>query len=203
VLDGHPEPSQIIDKAVALGRSAVALTDHGSISGHVLFEKAVKGVRQTTRFSHTTTVGEAVDIKPIYGMEAYAVDDVSLHTDAQRAKYHISLLAKNPVGYRNLMKLTTRSWQEGFYYRQSIDGSMLLDHQDGLIVLSGCEKGSFMGKLAAGDYAGALGLARNMQAAFGGDFYVELQHFPHMAQKDALAWAIAQELGIKAVAGHF
>lgn len=201
MLDGHPEPAQIVAKALELGRTSIALTDHGSISGHVLFEKAVQGKASISVGANTLHVrdGQALDIKPIYGMEAYAVNDVTQRTDEQRKKYHISLLAKNPRGYRNLLQLVTRSWGEGFYYRQSVDGSMVLDHHEGLMVLSGCESSSFMKRIERGDYEGALALAMAWKSAFGDDFYIELQHFPHTSEKAALAYQIAQRLGIKPV----
>ena len=203
VLDGHPEPDEIIFRAAELGRKAIALTDHGSVSGHVLFEKAVSGLRQERGEGFVSKgrkfKGEALDIKPIYGLEAYTTPDVAARGKEYQAKYHLSLLAKNRAGYQNMLKLVTRSWDEGFYYRQSIDGEMLLDHAPGLIVLSGCEKGNFMRTLERQEWRKARDLAKRWRSAFGDDFYIEVQHFPDFSHKAAWAYSIAEELGIKTV----
>lgn len=184
-----------MEKAVSLGRRAHAITDHGSISGHVLFEKAVKGLKNRGGIIHGGLIrGEAQDIKPIFGMEAYT----GLRGEGQ-AKRHLSILAKNQTGYKNLLKVTTRSWEEGYYYRQTVDGEMLLDHREGLVILSGCEKGQFMAKIEQHDWDGARELARTWRSVFGDDFYIEIQHFPHVSEKASWAWAIAEELGIKTV----
>ena len=200
VLDGHPSPEEMIAKAHSLGRRAHALTDHGSISGHVLLEKAVQGKRYQYLGHNTRAIqGEELDLKPIYGMEAYTTPDVSARGQAFQRKYHLTLLAKNLTGYRNLLQLVTRSWEEGYYYRQSIDGPMLVEQGQGLIILSGCEKGGFMEKIANRDWQAARDWARAYRDIFGDDFYVEIQHFPHVSEKSAAAWAIAGELGIKTV----
>lgn len=199
-LDGHPTPEEMALKAAELGRKAMAITDHGSISGHVLLEKAVTGVKlQTLGATKRKIVGKALDILPIYGMEAYGVRDVKERGPEAQKKFHLTILAKNLTGYKNLIQLVTRSWSEGFYYRQSIDSDMLLDHADGLIVLSGCEKGAFMMRLEQGDWEGARKLARNYRSAFGDDFYVEIQHFPHTSRKAEWAYQLAKEEGLKVV----
>lgn len=200
-LDGHPSPEEMVEKAVSLGRQALALTDHGSVSGHVLFEKAISGYSQKTIGANTmfTRDGEARALKPIFGLEAYTSPDSLGRGKEFQKKFHLSVLAKNLKGYQNLMQLVTRSFSEGFYYRQSIDGDMLLAQREGLIVLSGCESGNFMRKLEANDWDGARELASTFQSVFGDDFYIEVQHFPHMGEKSLWAWAIAEELGIKTV----
>lgn len=204
VLDGHPEPEEVAKKAAALGRTAHAITDHGSVSGHVSFEKAVKGLKAVTQFRnfHATLkdTGEQLAIKPIYGIEAYTVGDIEIRTpEASQKKNHLTLLAKNEVGYRNMLGLVTRSWTEGFYYKQSIDGRLLFEQGDGLIVLSGCESGSFMRSIERADYNRAHWIATSMRSRFGDDFYIEIQHFPHTSEKAKRAWHIAENLGIKVV----
>lgn len=200
LLDGHPDPADIVARAVELGRSACALTDHGSVSGHVAFERAVKGkIFVTMGASKIKLEGEAADIKPIYGLEAYTVADAKAREQRYQKKHHLSLLAKTADGYRNLLGLVTRSWDEGFYYRQSIDGEMLLEQGAGLIVLSGCETSNFMSTVKRGEFDEAKRLAALWKSVYGDDFYIELQHFPHMAEPVQAAWQIAQELGIKAV----
>lgn len=167
----------------------------------MLFEKAVAGVKQKSIGANTLFIrdGKAIDIKPIYGMEAYTVQDATGRSDEFRKKFHLSVIAKNQDGYRSLLKLVTRSFEEGFYYRQAIDGRMLLDHATGLIILSGCETGNFMRHIEAGNYDAAKATAQAFRSAFGDDFYIEVQHFPHMSDKVKLAWQIAEELGIKTV----
>lgn len=167
----------------------------------MLFEKAVAGVKQKSIGANTMFIrgGKELDIKPIFGMEAYTVKDAHERSDEFRKKFHLSVIAKNQTGYRNLLKLVTRSFEEGFYYRQSIDGGMLLDQKEGLIVLSGCETGNFMRSIEAGDYEAAKATARAFKGAFGDDFYIEVQHFPHMTDKVKVAWQIAEELDIKTV----
>lgn len=183
VLDGHPDPEEIAAKAASLGRTAHALTDHGSVSGHVLFEKEAR----------------ARSIKPVFGVEAYASSDALARGEEYRKKHHLTLLAKTASGYKNLMALVTRSYDEGFYYRPTIDGRMLMEQGEGMMVLSGCESGHFMRAIDREDWAAARSIAKNCQAAFGDDYYIEIQHFPHMVGKNAAAFAIAEELGIKQV----
>lgn len=172
-----------MEKAASLGRTAHALTDHGSVSGHVLFEKAAK--------QH--------GVKPIYGLEAYSNRDALVRGEENRKKHHLSLLAKNLTGYRNLIRLVTRSYDEGFYYRPTIDGRMLMEQGEGLIVLSGCETGHFMRAIERQEWAEARRIAAACRDVFGDDYYIEIQHFPHMVEKNAAAFAIGEELGIKQV----
>ncbi len=200
LLDGHPDPADIIAKAVELGRSACALTDHGSVSGHIAFERATKGdIFVTMGASKVKLKGESVNIKPIYGLEAYTVADARAREKQYQAKHHLTLLAQNADGYRNLLRLVTRSWDEGFYYRQSIDGQMLVEQGQGLVVLSGCDSGQFMRKLIQGEYEEAKQLARLWRSVFGQNFYIEVQHFPHAAERAQAAWQIAEELNIPTV----
>lgn len=202
ILDGHPDPEGIATKAVQLGRRAHAITDHGSISGHVAYERAVRGMKQVgfrgyhSKFKET---GEDLALIPIYGLEAYTVHDVKVRDESTRVKNHLTVLAKNAAGYQNMLSLVTRSWDEGFYYRQTIDGQMLADGPEGLIVLSGCENSSFMRAVAQGEYERARKIAQGLRSVFGDDFYIEVQHFPHVSAKNELAWQIAEEQGIKTV----
>lgn len=197
VLDGYADPGEIIQRAVELGRRSVAITDHGSVSGHVLFEKALEGFIQKQIGADTLRLrtGEKIDIKPIFGMEAYMVNDVA---EPSREKTHLTLLAANTTGYRNLLHLATKSFDH-FYYRQNIDGGLLAEHRDGLIVLSGCELGRFMGLIGQEKYQDAYQLAYALRSVFGERFAIELQHFPHMYAKNQWAHKIATELGIKPV----
>ncbi len=129
-LDGYGTPDQIMDRIVELDQDTCAITDHGNVVGHVPWQKAAK------KFG----------IKPIYGCEFYIVDNMRERTKIQptlgaSAIPHLTVLAHNEVGYRNLLRLNRVSYEEGFYYKNRIDWDELLKHQEGLIVLSGCVGG--------------------------------------------------------------
>lgn len=198
ILDGYPAPEDVVRKAAELGRDAVALTDHGSVSGHVLFEKAFEGFTQRQIGADTLKVrtGEKLAIKPIFGVEAYVTRSVA---EPERRKHHLTVLAQNQQGYRNISKLVTESYERGFHYRPTMDGEMLANRRDGLIILSGCESGSIMRSLEDKDYAAAQSKAERMRDVFGDAFYIELQHFPHMQPKVRDAYELAQHLGVKPI----
>lgn len=122
LLDGYGHPADFVQRAKALGQSALALTDHGNVSGHFKFYEACK----------------KQGIKPILGCELYVSDDITVKT---REYYHITVLAKNLVGYRNLMQLVTKAWNDGFYYKPKVDWAMLKQHSAGLIATTGCPAG--------------------------------------------------------------
>lgn len=123
LLDGYGTPAMLVERAKSLGHTALAISDHGNTSAHVQLQKAAK----------------AAGIKPIYGCEFYITPDVVTN---QRKKQHITVLARNLEGYRNLLHLSSLAYQEGhFYYLPTIDINDLIAHQAGLIVLSGCQSG--------------------------------------------------------------
>lgn len=128
LLDAASKIEELIEKAVEFRFPAIAMTDHGNLFGAISFyQEAMKQ-----------------GIKPIIGMEAYIAPRSRLDKTAhgiKEASHHITLLCKDEVGYRNLMKLTTASYLEGFYYRPRIDKEILAKHSEGLIALSGCLKG--------------------------------------------------------------
>jgi DNA polymerase-3 subunit alpha len=136
-LDGYGRPEQIRERIEELGHDAVAVTDHGTLFGYVPYTKAFKGSGK----------------KVIYGMEAYIVDDVKNRDKTQASLGvdgipHITILVRNGIGYENLLKLNKFAW-DNFYYKPRIDHEMLIEHQEGLIVLSGCPTGyptRFIGK---------------------------------------------------------
>jgi len=186
LLDGLQKVPQMIDRAEELGMSAVAITDHGTLSGAIEFYKAAK----------------AKGIKPIIGMEAYVAP--RKHTDKSssedRNPYHLTLLAKNKAGYKNLMKLSTIASLEGFYYKPRIDHELLEKYSEGLIALSGCLGGE-LGTLISNDqYAQALDTAKWYMKTLGKDnYYLELQpHVDWAPQKKLNAGLkkIAKELGL-------
>src|SRR4051794_35416997 len=97
--------------------TALAVTEHGNVSSHPQFEKAAV----------------KAGVKPIFGLEAYTSIG-----ERERRKFHLTLLAMNQEGYANLNRIVTRSWAEGFYQWPTVSGQILADHNEGLIVLSGC-----------------------------------------------------------------
>ncbi|MFD0673426.1 DNA polymerase III subunit alpha [Cohnella sp. GCM10027633] len=184
LLDGAARIKEMAAKAAELGMTSLALTDHGVMYGAVPFYKACK--------EH--------GIKPIIGMEAY-ISAGSRHEKQNRKDqpiYHLTLLAKNETGYRNLMKLTSIGHLEGFYYRPRIDFEVLSSHAEGLICLSGCMSSELSQQLAADKYEDAKATALRYRAAFGDDYYLELQDHGILEQKKIAAGVlrIAEETGI-------
>ena len=162
LLDGACRISDIPKAAKACGHSAVAITDHGVMYGVIDFYKACK----------------AEGIKPIIGCEVYVAPSSRFEKSRVDgvAGYHLVLLVKNEVGYKNLIYLVTKAFTEGFYSRPRIDLELLSDHHDGLIALSGCIAGRIPKLLLADDYEGAKKYALEMNSLFGdGNFYLEIQ----------------------------
>jgi len=163
LLDGASRIPDLFDRAAAGGMPALAMTDHGAMFGALNFYEA----------------GVAAGVKPILGVEAY-VAPVSRHdrTPGQsEEKYrHLTLLARNEAGYRNLLKLVTEAHIEGFYHRPRIDKSLLSEHSEGLIALSGCLASEIAQLLLAGNEAKAKDVAGEYSDILGvGNFYLELQ----------------------------
>jgi DNA polymerase-3 subunit alpha len=122
-MDGYGTPEQHVERASELGMESLALTEHGNVSSHVRLEKAAR----------------KAGIKPIFGVELYTggVDD----EHRSKYKWHLTVLAENQTGYKNLLELVSRGWAEGFYYEPTVSGEMLAQHSEGLVVLSGCAGG--------------------------------------------------------------
>lgn len=192
LLDAACTPKQLIQKAKEYGHKSLALTDHGVMFGCLDFYNKAK----------------AEGIKPILGFEAYVATgsrfEKTAGKSATRKKnyHHLLLLAKNKAGYKNLLKLTTYSHTEGFYYKPRIDDELLKKHHDGLIVCSACINGIINSYLVRGDYPTAVEKAKFYHEIFGDDFYLELQN--HNLPEDKIIISqvpkIAAELGIKLVA---
>lgn len=188
LLDGAARIKEMAAKAAELGMTSLALTDHGVMYGAVPFYKACveRG------------------IKPIIGMEAY-ITAGSRHVKQSRKEqpiYHLTLLAQNETGYRNLMKLTTIGHLEGFYYRPRIDYEVLSAHSEGVICLSGCMSSELSKRLEEGDYDAAKELALRYRSLFGENYYLEIQDHGLLEQKKITAGVIrlSEELGIPLVA---
>ena len=160
LLDGLSKIPDLVARAKALGQEALALTDHGALYGAVQFyEEAIRA-----------------GVKPIIGLEGYVAHG-SRHdrSAAERSPWHLTLLARDEAGYRNLLALSSASHLEGFYYRPRIDRELLERHAEGLIVLSGCPSGELMTALAEGREQDAREAASWYSERFPGRYYVELQ----------------------------
>ena len=161
LLDGACDIPKLMDRAAALKMPAVAITDHGNLFGAVKFhEEASKR-----------------GIKPIIGCEAYvaATNRFDRAPDSDRPN-HLVLLAVDERGYRNLVKLASSAYLEGYYYKPRIDKDLLARHAEGLIALSACLKGEVTAAVAAGRYEQARQSAYDLRDIFGkGNFYLEIQ----------------------------
>ena len=133
LLDGLSQVGDLVKKAKEFGMTALALTDHGAMYGAIEFYKACKDA----------------GIKPIIGVETYIANRTRFDRDAQidNKRYHLTLLARNTVGYKNLMKAVSKSYMEGFYYKPRMDKDLLREHGEGLICLSGCPGSEFIALL--------------------------------------------------------
>lgn len=165
LLDGLSRFDGMIKKAKKSKMPAIALTDHGNMYGAIPFYKKCKDA----------------DIKPILGVEAYIAKRSRLDREPgiDNKRYHLTLLAENNTGYKNLLKLVTLSNTEGFYYKPRMDKEILRKHNKGLICLSGC-LGSELGQaLLAKDYDGAEKIIAEHLDIFGPDnYFLEIMHHP-------------------------
>ncbi len=163
LLDGAISFEKLFKRCKKHNMDAVAVTDHGNMFGTIEFySKAI-----------------AAGIKPIIGMEAYVAPASRLDrtkTSISEAAYHLTLLAETIAGYKNLIKLATAGFTEGFYYRPRIDKELLSQLNEGIIALSGCPKGKIPVDLASGDTASAAATAEGYLKIFGPDrFFIEIQ----------------------------
>ena len=174
-LDGASRIDELVEAAAADGQPALALTDHGNMSGVVDFYKAC----------------DSNGVKPIIGFEAYMAkehrderpqkrgrdDDSGGETDqGDKMYYHLTLLAENNEGYKNLVKLSSRAFMEGYYRKPRCDWDLLSQHSEGIIATSGCLGGQVLQALLKGRPADALAIAGRFQDIFGKDnFFIEVQ----------------------------
>ncbi len=197
LLDGAATVQSLVNAAAANNMPAVAITDHGVLFGAIEFYK------------RSLKAG----IKPIIGCEAYIVtkgsrfdkkvDTNRLSKGEGRGIYnHIVLLAKNAVGYKNLIRLVTIGHTEGFYFKPRIDLEVLERYNEGIIATSACPAGIIGEQLINGNYEEAKEYASIYKNIFGEDFYIEIQNHGLESEKSILEGApkIARELGVKLVA---
>jgi DNA polymerase-3 subunit alpha len=188
-LDGYGTPAQHVERAAELGMRALALTEHGNVSSHVQLEQAAR----------------KAGIQPIFGLEAYT----ATAPDSPK-KFHLTILAMDQIGIANLYRLVSQSW-ENFFRWPTVDGAMLADCQEGLIVLSGCSDSLLACSLLGGksipeeeaSYYRAEILASKMRDMLGDRFYLECQVFPELPralQINAAYQKLSQYLRIPLVA---
>ena len=187
LLDGANQIEPLVRQIKSFHQPAVAMTDHGNMFGAVEFYRKAK----------------EVGVKPIIGCEAYMAlgsrhakkDSGLAHNDY----YHLILLARNLTGYQNLIKLVSKGYLEGFYYKPRIDKELLRAHHDGIIALSGCLSGEIPYLIGQGDMSGALVVADEFREIFGPDhFYLEVQAngLDHQRVANAGLIEIHKKLGI-------
>lgn len=201
LLDGLSKIPKLVEAVQNMGMEAVAITDHGTMSGVLEFYKAANNA----------------GVKPILGMEAYVASRSRHDRDPQKdkARYHLTILAMNNKGYQNLMRLSTIANLEGMYYKPRIDRELLEEYNEGLIILSGCASGELGENLRSDNYEEAKSIAAWYKKIFGDRYYLELQDHGHLESKTA--WdvqvkingyleKIAEELDIQMVVtsdGHY
>ncbi len=189
LLDGACRIKDIPAVVKSSGHSAVAITDHGVMYGAVAFYNACK----------------AEGIKPLIGCEVYLAPRSRFDkTHAEDSEFsHLVLLCENEVGYRNLIKLVSLGFTEGFYIKPRVDTELLRQYHEGLIALSGCLSGRIPRMIAATDMAGATACALELNAIFGdGNFYLEVQDHGIALQKQVNfgLYTISEKTGIPLVA---
>lgn len=190
LLDGLGKLDHLIERAKSFGMDALAITDHGAMYGSFKFYLKAK----------------AAGIKPILGVETYVArrsrfdKEGKIDTDP----YHLILLAKNDVGYRNLMKLVTHAHLEGYYYKPRIDWELLSEHHEGLICTSACLQGQLSSLLREGKDKEVEKIAGEYAKLFGADhYYIEIQKHPHIPLVDEInekLIALSRKLGLPLVA---
>lgn len=173
ILDGAASVKSIIETARRNRMPAIAITDHGNMFGAIdFYQNAIKK-----------------GVKPILGFEAYLTSGSRLEKERSKEKplHHLVLLAKNHTGYKNLVKLSSLGYTEGFYYKPRIDWELLEKYHDGVIALGACLQGEVPWKLNHGDEEGAKKAVRRYQDVFGRDnFYLEIQNHGLAEQIDVL-----------------
>ena len=195
LLDGASPIDRLVSRAKELGMNGLALTDHGNLHGALDFY----------------TQAKKAGINPILGYEAYIAPDSRFKRDAgslKEASYHLTLLAKNRIGFGNLIKLASAAFLEGFYHKPRIDKQLLADHSEGLICLSGCVSGELSRTLLKSSgpdkshFEEARQIAAWFQQVFGDRYFIEIQNNGVEIQRLALEASVevARQMGIPLVA---
>ena len=191
LLDGSSKIKELVSRAKELGMDSLAITDHGVMYGVVDFYRAAK----------------AAGINPVLGCEIYVAPGSRFDREAGNAKesryHHLVLLAENDIGYANLVKIVSRGFTEGFYYKPRVDYDVLEKYHEGIIALSACLAGSIPSFLRRGLYEEAKQEAYRLQGIFGeNNFFLELQDhgIPDQKTVNQGLLRLHQETGIDLVA---
>ncbi len=191
LLDGSARITELIDEVKSMGMEAIAITDHGGMFGVIDFYKYAK----------------KQGIKPIIGCEVYTASRTMVDKDPVKDKNqgHLVLLAKNMVGYKNMLKIVSKGYTDGFYYKPRIDSLVLEEYHEGIIALSACLAGSIQRRLLNQDYFGAKEEALKLASIFGEEhFYLELQDHGLEEQRSVnkQLLKLSKETGIPLVASN-
>ncbi len=191
LLDGAARINYLVNRAAELNMPAVAITDHGTMFGVVDFYKAAK----------------EAGVKPILGCEVYVAPRSRFQKEPRQddIQYHLVLLAENDTGYRNLTRLVSAGFTEGFYYKPRVDRELLAQHSEGLIALSACLAGEIPTRILEGQLEEARETARFYRDLFGSEnFYLELHdhNIPEQKKVNEVLKQISREEGIPLVASN-
>ncbi|EGC19107.1 DNA polymerase III subunit alpha [Prevotella multiformis] len=210
ILDGQSKVTRLVDKAVADGMKGMAITDHGVMFGIKEFSDYCAKVNKGRKEK-----GEA-PFKPVFGCEMYVArrsmhdKDKGMHDNSG---YHLIVLAKNHHGYKNLIKLVSKAWVDGYYYKPRTDREQLEKYHEDLIVCSACIAGEIPSKIIHDDIEGAREACEWYHRVFGDDFYLELQRhevkdptlaanreaYPLQQKANRVLLRFAREYGIKVI----
>ena len=186
LLDGSIKFDELVERAESHSMPAVAVTDHGNLFGaYEFFEKA-----------------KAKGVKPIIGCELYVTPTLKLEKPSDGKNYHLTVLCMNERGYRNLSRLVTKGYFEGFYRRPRVDHEMLSEHNEGLIVLSGCMSSELSQAIFKKDLKEQARIASTYKEIFGDRYYLEVQAIGLEEQRRVNRGLrkIGERLGIKLAA---
>ena len=210
ILDGQSKIPRLVDKAVKDGMKGMAITDHGVMYGIKEFADYCAGVNKGRK-------KEGLEpFKPIFGCEMYVAHhrkESKSASDGDKSGYHLIVLAKNFKGYKNLIKLVSRAWVDGFYFKPRTDRGDLEKYHEGLIICSACIAGEVPAKILNGDIEGAREAIEWYRRVFGEDYYLEIQRhevkdphqranretFPLQQRANKVILELAKEYGIKVV----
>lgn len=196
LLDGANKIKELAKNLKDRGMDSVAITDHGNMFGAIDFYQTMK----------------KEGIKPIIGIEAYIHNNEELGDKSTKQRFHLCLYAKNEIGYKNLMYLSSQSFMNGFYYYPRLNKKILKEHSEGLVCSSACLQGEVnwhlntfterKQRLGAKGYEAAVQVARWYKDVFGDDFYLEIMRHGIGEQRmiDDLVFKVADEVGIKVIA---
>ncbi|MEE1207614.1 MAG: DNA polymerase III subunit alpha [Muribaculaceae bacterium] len=208
LLDGQAAINDLVDKAIADGMPGIAITDHGNMYGIKEFFNYVN--KKNSKLPEGQT-----PFKPILGCEMYVAEkDLHEHVDRRDIGRHLIVLAKNQKGYKNLIKLVSKAWTEGFYSHPRTDKQEIAAHHEGLIICSACLGGEIPQLLLAGDIEEAEKRVIWWKQLMGDDYYIEIQrhkasvpranHETYQEQKriEPLLLDLARRHGIKVIASN-